>query len=132
MSVKTYDQPLVVTHVISDVDFGAGDSAYAIKAPYGYSRARLFDVGVLVTETFTNTTTAGFVRIGTAADADAYAELAMATAAATNYYNTVDDTDAIINADIPTASTQLEVACIAPTGGTPAGIGDVHIVIGYY
>jgi hypothetical protein len=126
-----YDNALTVTYVLPAVDFGAGDSAHAIKPPYGYTRGRIMDVGVAVTETFTNTTTAGYVRIGTATDADAYAELNMGVAAATNFYNTADDTDAIIEADIP-AATQLEVACIAPTGGTPAGIGSVHIVVNWF
>ena len=29
-------------------------------------------------------------------------------------------------------TTQLEVACIAPTGGTPAGIGSVHIQVAWF
>jgi len=122
--------PRAMTYVLSAVDFGAGDSAHAIKAPAGYPNGRLLDVGVAVSETFTETTTQGFVRVGTAADPDAYAELQMGTAAATDFYNTQDDTDAIISEDV--TNTQIEVACIAPTGGTPAGIGDVHILIDWF
>lgn len=125
-----YDSPHVVTYVLPAVDFGAGNSAHAIKAPNGYSNGRLLDVGVAVTETFNQVTTPGYVRIGTATDADAYAELNMAAAAATDFYNTQDDTDAILEADVD--NTQLEVACIAPTGGTPAGIGSVHIVVAWF
>lgn len=124
--------PTTLTYVLSAVDFGAGDTNHAIKAPAGYRQGRLVDVGVAVSETFTETTTQGFVRVGTATDADAYAELQMGTAAATNFYNTQDDTDAIIVDQIHDVTTQLEVACIAPTGGTPAGIGDVHIVIDWF
>jgi hypothetical protein len=128
----SYGNPrAVITYTLPAVDFGAGDSAHAIKAPYGYARGRLLDVGVAVTETFNQVTTPGYVRVGTSGDADAYAELNMAAAAATNYYNTDDDTDAIIEPDIADGSTQLEVACIAPTGGTPAGIGTVHITIAW-
>lgn len=126
-----YDNPEVITYVLPAVDFGAGTTNHAIKGPNGKSRGRLLDVGVAVTETFNQVTTQAFVRIGTSGDADAYAELQMAAAAATDFFNTQDDTNAIINADIPDA-TQLEVACIAPTGGTPAGIGSVHISIGWY
>jgi len=122
--------PRTVTYVLSDVDFGAGDTAHAIKAPAGYTEGRIIDVGVAVSEVFNQVTTPGYVRLGTAADADAYAELNMAAAAATNFYNTQDDTDAIINAQV--SSTQIEVACIAPTGGTETGIGDVHIVIDWF
>lgn len=126
----SYSNPTVVTYVKSAVDFGAGNSAYAIKAPKGYENGRILDVGVAVSETFNQVTTPGYVRIGTTGDADAYAELNMASAAITDFYNTQDDTDAIINADV--TNTQLEVACIAPTGGTPAGIGDVHIVVAWF
>lgn len=128
MSGKSYSNPAYLTFVLPAVDFGAGDSARAIKLPAGFSAGRLIDVGVAVTETFNAVTTPAFVRIGTASDADAYAQLQMDAAAATDFWNTQDDTDAIIDADIPDI-TQLEVACIAPTGGTPAGIGSVHILI---
>ena len=120
-----------MTYTLPDVDFGAGDSAYAIKAPNGYDNGTILDVGVVVTETFNQVTTPGYVRIGTASDADAYVELNMGAAAATDYYNTQDDTNAIIEEKIPSA-TQVEVACIAPTGGTPAGIGSVQISILWY
>ena len=126
----SYDNPDVVTYVIPSVDFGAGGGSFAVKAPNGYENGRILDVGVMVTETFTTDTTPGYVRIGTTGDADAYAELNMGTAAATDFYNTQNDTDAIIEADV--TNTQLEVVCVAPTGGTPAGIGHVHIVIGWF
>ena len=124
-----YDNPLTVTYNLGTIDFGAGDEALAIRAPAGYDYGRIVHVGVAVKETFTNTTTAAYVRIGTATDADAYVELNMGTAADTNYYSERDDTDAIIDPEVD--DTQLEVALIAPTGGTPAGIGDVHIVINW-
>ena len=124
--------PRTVTYIISAVDFGAGDSAHAIKAPPGFNSGVILDVGVAVSETFTEDTTQAFVRVGTAADPDAYAELQLSTAAATNFFNSQDDANAIINADIADPATQLEVACIAPTGGTPAGIGDVHITIDWF
>lgn len=127
----SYKDGPVMTYTLPAVDFGAGDSAYAIKAPNGFTKGRILEVGVVVTETFNQVTTPGYVRIGTASDADAYVELNMAAAAATDYYNNQDDTDAIIDADIPSA-TQVEVACIAPTGGTPAGIGDVQIAIRWF
>ena len=126
----SYSNPLTITYVVGEHDFGAGGDALAIKAPAGYENGRIRDVGVMVTETFTATTTPGYVRLGTATDADAYAELNMGTAADTNYYNTQDDTDAIISADV--TSTQIEVALVAPTGGTPAGKGYVHITVDWF
>ena len=54
-------------------DFGAGAGAFSFKGPPG-RRGRLEDVGVAVTETFTTDTTPGYVRVGSGADPDAYAE----------------------------------------------------------
>lgn len=125
-----YDMPQRQTFIFPAVDFGAGNSAHAFKLPAGL-KGTLVDVGVAVTETFNQVTTPGYVRVGTTGDADAYAELNMAAAAATDFYNTQDDTDAIISEALP-ADTQIEVACVAPTGGTPAGIGTVHIVVDVY
>lgn len=124
-----YNNPDVITYSLGSHDFGAGGADLAIKAPKGYTQGRILDVGVAVTETFTATTTPAYVRVGTGADPDAYVELNMGTAAATDYYNTADDTDAIINADV--TDTQLEVAFVAPTGGTPAGIGLVSITVAW-
>lgn len=125
-----YSNPKTVTYSLGEHDFGAGGDALAIKAPRGYENGRIVDVGVMVTETFTADTTPGYVRLGTASDANAYAELNMGTAADTDYYNTQDDTDAIISADV--TSDQIEVALVAPTGGTPAGKGYVNIVIDWF
>lgn len=125
-----YDNPSTVTYSFPAHDFGAGADALAIKGPSGKT-GRLIDVGVAVKETFTATTTPAYVRLGTASDADAYAELNMATAADTDYWNTQDDTDAIISSTLP-ADTQIEVAFVSPTGGTPAGIGDVNIVVEWF
>lgn len=132
-----YDEGIVCTYSFEVFDFGAAaDKALAIKPPAGFSRGRILDVGVAVTEVFAGTSTPARVRIGTATDPDAYVELNITSAgagaaAATDYFNTLDDTDAIIEADIPSA-TQLEVAFVAPTGGSITGQGSVHIVIRWY
>lgn len=125
-----YDNPLTITYSLGLHDFGSGGDALGIKPPAGFTRGKIRDIGVMVTETFNAVTTPGYVRVGTATDPDAYAELNMGAAADTNYWNVLDDPDAII-ADIPSA-TQLEVALVAPTGGTPAGIGYVNIVIDWF
>ncbi len=126
----SYSNGLTMTYNLGLHDFGAGGDALAIKAPAGYGNGRINDIGVAVTETFTADTTGAFVRLGTTGDADAYAELALGTAADTDYFNTQDDTDAIIDADV--TNTQIEVALVAPTGGTPAGIGHVHVTITWF
>lgn len=127
-----YDQPRTVTHPLpgTEHDFGAGAGAVSFKGPKG-KKGRIIDVGVYVTETFTADTTPGYVRVGTASDPDAYAQLQMDAAAITDTWNTVDDPDAILNEALP-ADTQIEVAFVAPTGGTPAGKGHPYIVVEWY
>lgn len=125
-----YDNGRTITYNLGLHDFGAGGDALAIKGPAGKT-GRIIDIGVAVTETFNQVTTPAYVRLGTAADPDAYAELNMAAAADTDYWNTQDDTDAIIAEALP-ADTQIEVALVSPTGGVPAGIGHVHVAIEWY
>ena len=126
----SYSNPHVATYTFGEHDFGAGGDALAIKSPKGFESGRIVDIGVMVTETFTAVTTPAFVRLGTATDPDAYAELNLGTAVNTDYYNTRDDTDAVIQGDITEA--QIEVAFVAPTGGTPAGRGHVNIIIAWH
>lgn len=133
----SYDTPVRVSYnlgnVAGGVDFGAGNSAYAIKPPAGKKVGNVVDIHLSVNETFTQVTTPGYVRLGTAADADKYAELNCGAAAITDAYN-LDDAGSI-NARIDLEAdgiTQVEVACIAPTGGTPAGIANVTVVIDWF
>ncbi len=127
----SYSNPHVVTYKFASHDFGAGAGATSFKAPAGYTSGRILDVGLMdITETFTNTTTPGYVRVGTSGDADAYCQLDCGVAAATNTYNTQDDADAIIEADID--NTQIEVAFIAPTCGTPACTAWGYVVVAWF
>ncbi|ROH88002.1 hypothetical protein ED236_00470 [Pseudomethylobacillus aquaticus] len=126
-----YDNPSTVTFQFGNHDFGAGAAALSFKLPKGKS-GRLIDVGVMnISEAFTATTTPAYVRVGTGLDPDAYAQLSCGTTAIGDTVNTVDDTDAIIDAQLP-ADTQIEVALVAPTGGTPAGIGTAFVVVEVY
>lgn len=121
-----------ITYTYSGIDFGAGDKAASFQGPKGMA-GKLKDIVLPnVTEVFNEVTTPGYVRIGTASDADHYAEANLASTGATDtFVATQDDTDALIITDIP-ADTQVEVAFIAPTGGTPTGIADVQIVVEWY
>lgn len=136
-----YDNPLVISYEFGLIDFGAGNSAYAIKPPYGFKFGQVIDIHVAVTETFNQVTTPGYVRLGPANDLDLYAELNMGAAAATDAYNSSDhqcflDKQRVIDMDrdgtAGAAITQVEVNFVAPTGGTPAGIGEVTIVVGWW
>lgn len=126
----SYSNPDRRCYNYGSIDFGAGGEVVSITGPKG-KRGRLIDIHVSATETFNAVTTSAKVSVGTAADPDAYAELDVGTLADTDSISAEDgvsDTDAIIAEDIP-ADTQVEVTMVAPTGGTPAGMGHVQIVI---
>lgn len=119
-------------------DFGAGSETFWIMGPKD-RKGKLVDYGIHhVTETFTNTTTPGYVSVGSAADADAYGEeLDLGTTAADVGSKSVRTTadaedieDYILDAGLSLpADTKVGLVCTAPTGGTPAGIAQVFMII---
>ena len=117
----SYDNPRRLMYSFGEHDFGAGSESLSIKGPVGL-KGTLKSIQCNATETFTATTTAGFVRVGTAADNDAYGELNLATTADTDTVSEADDTNAVLAEAIP-EDTQVEITLVAPTGGTPAGKG---------
>lgn len=138
-----YDKPLTISYNFGSHDFGAGAGAHAVQRPKDAKFARIEEIHLgPITETFNQVTTPGYVRVGTASDADKFAELNCAAAAATDGYGTNDDQDAIKAAglridldrdgDSGASLDQLEVTFVAPTGGTPAGIAVVTVVISWY
>ena len=140
--MKSYDNPLTITYSLGLQDIAAGAFAGAIQKPKGVDSARIEEIHVLVTEVFNAVTTPAYIRIGTASDADKFAELNMGTAAATDGYGTNDDPDAIKAAglfidlnrdgDSGAALDQLEVVTVSNTGGTPTGIGYVTVTISWF
>lgn len=128
-----YDNPTVVTYTFNPVDFGAGTYAGSIKAPAGFTSGRVIDIGVTeITETFASDTTTGKVLLGTTGDADAYALLDITDGtAATDTFNTQDDSDAIISATVTDAQIELTtVQCV--DGTSAAGIGSPFVVIAWF
>jgi hypothetical protein len=126
----SYSNPDRRFYVFPAVDYGAGDSAHSFRGPKG-KKGRLVDIHLSATEAFNSTTTDGYTDIGTAADTNAYAHFVQGDLAATDSVcgtDGVTDTDWLIDANIP-ADTQVEVTCVAPTGGTPTGIATVTVVV---
>lgn len=126
----SYADPNRRTYTFSNVDFGAGNTVHGIRGPADKT-GRLIDVHVSATETFNSVTTDGAVNIGDSTDADKFAHFVpgdLAAESAVSGMDGVTDPDWIIDADIP-ANTLVEVQCLAPTGGTPAGIATVSVVI---
>lgn len=121
-----------ITYAYAGIDFGAGDKAASFQGPKNMV-GKLRDIVLPnCTEVFNSVTTEAQIKIGTASNDDAYALANLGDLAATDtFVASQDDTDAIIDDAIP-ADTQVEVAFIAPTGGTPTGIADVQIVVDWY
>ena len=140
--MSSYDNPLVITYSWPEHDFGAGAGAHGIQSPAGLDSCRIIEIHVAVTETFTADTLAGFVRLGTAADPNRYAELQLdTTSLITNGVGLRSDSTALVNTAGYDAGiihmaqegiTQIEVVFDSPTGGTPAGKGIVSIALGWW
>jgi len=126
----SYSNPDRRFYVFPNVDYGAGDSSHSFQGPKGKT-GRLIDIHLSATETFNSVTTDGYTEIGTASDTNAYASFVQGDLAATDSVcgtDGVTDTDWLIDPVIP-ADTQVEVTCKAPTGGTPAGIATVTVIV---
>lgn len=127
-----YQNPDYVSYGYPAKDFTAAITR-AIKPPNNRNRGRIIDIHVAVTTLFTQTTTPAFVRLGTAATDNLYAELNMGAAAANAAYNVNDFPTAIkktIDLDRD-AVTAIQLKIVAPTGGSPAGVGDLTFTIAW-
>jgi len=128
-----YENPTTITYTFVH-DFGAGARTTAIKPPPRMKGGNIRDIMLAPSETFTQTTTPGHVLIGVSGDDDKYADLNAGAAAATGAYN-LSDTPAEVPRRIDLVAdgvTSVQVKFVAPTGGTPAGIAEVSIVIDWY
>lgn len=132
--MKSYSNPLQLTYSFGNLNFVSGAGAYKIKPPKRCTAGRVEEIAVMVTTTFTQVTTPAYVRIGTASDNDKYAEMNMGAAAANAAYNLQDDTDAIIsNINLSgDGVSEIQVTVVAPTGGSPAGVGYLNIGISWW
>lgn len=133
----SYSNPVRVTYSFGTIAFTTA-LTQLVSPPPRTNQARVVDIHVRVTVTFTNTTTAALVNIGTAATAAKYAQLNMSTTAAGAAWNfttaggTPYNEAAVIFSDINLlrdAVSQIQLQVVAPTGGTPAGTGalDIHM-----
>jgi hypothetical protein len=116
------------------MDFGgsSGVTTHRIVPPAG-KKGRLLDVGVAVSEATVFASTLGHVQVGISTNLDEYAKLNIATSVADfAAFNTADDTDAIILADIPADGPAVVVTLTEGTGGGLAGKGFPTVIIGWY
>lgn len=133
MRNNTYSNPLSITYDLGQHDFGAGGDTHDIKGPPG-AKGRLRNVLLKkVSEAFTATTTPAYINVGTTADADKHASISCATTAIDAVLSkdpAAEDPDTY-NTEIA-ADEIVRTTFVAPTGGTPAGIGEVQLTIDWY
>lgn len=129
-----YDNDKIYTITLPEWDFGDGNTVDKVgaKLPPGY-KGDLIGIGVRVTETFAVDTTAAILKVGTAADDNAYAQLEIADATAdTAFFDQTDDTDAIIahttEGQIAAAEEFLIEGVAGADAGTAAGKGIPELV----
>ena len=82
-------------------------------------------------ETFTNTTTEGFVRLGSGAAGYEYVNMGLGTLA-DGAQSRLTDVAADLVLDALPADTTVHLTLVAPTGGTPAGKAHVHVMIEWF
>lgn len=130
----SYSNPQTCMYNFPNMDFGAssGATTHSIAGPAG-KKGRIVEVGVAVTEATVFATTLGHVQVGTSADLDAYAKLNIPTASADNtVVNTADDTDAVLDADIPSTDVCIHVTLTEGTGASLAGQGYPYVIIDWF
>lgn len=131
----SYENPDRRTYMWPGQDAGAGAISKTIVGPKGKA-GRVHDYGFLnVTTAFTADTTPCEVAVGDGSDADAYGEqFSMATQAigggktVRSAMESSKARDAMFPKQIP-ADTEVVLSASAPTGGVPAGVGDLYLVI---
>ncbi len=139
---RGYDNPILINYQIGGAhDFGAGSSSYYVQPPDGCNFGQVYDIQVSVTETFDETGSAAFVRIGNTDDADKYAELDMGTAANNAVYGSYDvdiftsgktgRIDMNRDATAGTSITQVIIAYVTHSG-SGTGKGWTSVSIGWW
>ena len=144
-----YSNPLLITYSIPIAETTA--ATRAIRGPKGLT-GRVQDIVLDASVNFAATTTPGAVVVETLAAAatqvvyaacdtgTAAAPLTTITSAAASVGGvtpsrtvTATGTNAgiLFNHELP-ANTAIRVSTIAGVGGTPAGVGEAHITIGWY
>lgn len=127
-----YATPLVLDQGWRGVfDFGSGGKTYAFQGPSG-KKGRIIDLMASAVETFTNTTTGAIIKLGTIAADDAYGTFDLGTLADNDcFVASVDSPTGFVTQELP-ADTLVKVTFVAPTGGTPAGMGLVSIPVAWF
>ena len=141
--MQGYDANFPVTYKFVAVNFGSGTTTQKLPIPRSARFARILDIMVSCTTTFTQVTTAAAVQVGDGTTPNAFAQLSIGGLTAGNTISGRDVTPqygvwvanyiAGLNPAVGNAGVlhDLVATFVAPTGGTPAGVGDVYIIVGF-
>lgn len=130
--MSQYDNPISLNYKFAAVNFATGSTA-KIPVPYKAQGARVGDIAVVASVTFTQVTTPGLVQVGDGTTADKFASLNIG---GTTSGNSIAGGDVggvykayylAANYNSGAGLHDLIVTFVAPTGGTPAGTGDVYV-----
>ncbi len=132
-----YEVPDIRVYDYNAINFVSGAGTRHIKGPKG-KRGLLVDIEVEVTTSFVGTTTPGIVQVGESGDTDKYGLLNVGAAAAGTAAGSslvASGSGTLSQKPNPSDTVYIDadedvlVTIVAPTGGSPAGIGDVRITI---
>lgn len=126
----TYDNPIRTTHTIAAHNFASGDATKRIKPPKGM-RGKVVEIFSEATVTFTNVTTEAKVQVGVAGALTRCADFGLATLAA-GTAETASHQDGALSEGVIADDEVALITLLAPTGGTPAGTGNIHVVMAWF
>jgi hypothetical protein len=133
--MRSYDQPDLLSYSLGSVDFTA-DGPFTIPVPPDCSGMRIVGYAIdTATVAFTADTTPAALSFGDGTTADKFGSLEADVIASGDSLHVVNDADGA-SADYASASggrlDQVTVTCVAPTGGTPGGTGNVTVFMAWY
>ena len=136
--MSQYDQMIVETLRYPGVNFGGGTTTQKLPVPRGAQFARVLDLQVIASATFTQVTTPAEVQIGDGTTANKFSQLTVGGLVAGSSITGNDQTGGTWisnyiagNYNSGAGLHDLVATFVAPTGGTPAGTGDVIIILGW-
>lgn len=129
--MSQYDAYHLVNYHFAAKSFATGSTA-KLPIPRGAKFARVLDILLVASVTFTQVTSPALVQVGDGTTADAFASITVGGLAAGNSLSG-NDVAQVWKANYLAnpALHDLVATFVAPTGGTPAGTADVYILVGF-
>lgn len=131
--MSQYDAYHAITYKFNAVNFATTTSA-KMPIPRGANFARVLDIMLVASVTFTQVTAPGQVQIGDGTTANKFASIVIGGLASGSSL-TGNDVAHVWTANYIAAPGavlhDLVATFLAPTGGTPAGTADVYVLVGY-